>query len=152
MYIEDYEKYVRDFIDKVPNLVFDVIFDNDAFVIDLNRQQLMEGKTHLNEDVRPYYSEDTYFKKPGASDRYIEWKQRITPNPKRNPDAPNLFIDGTFHKTFKLDIESDSIIIYSDDQQIARKFDNIFGLTDDNIAELWNQKVAEYIVDAFLKG
>ena len=154
--------YIQDMLDKaeklqknIPEMVFDVILDNDVWILDLNREQLMEGKTAENEDVSPKYSEDPYFKKEGAAERYIAWKSKITPNPKRNPDAPNLFIDGTFHATFKLSFEGDDIVVTSDSQisrDVSRKFANIFGLTDDNLIELWNQKVCDYIVDKFINN
>lgn len=70
---------------------------NDDLLVILNQKQLMEGKDSEGNDLRPYYSEDPYFKTPEAAQKYIAWKQKITPNSKRNPDAPNLFINGYFH-------------------------------------------------------
>lgn len=152
MYVQDLIDFTTKLKDKIPNLVFDVIFDNDEMIIALNRKQLMEGKTADNEDVRPYYSEDSYFKSADAAKNYIVWKDKITPNPKRNPDAPNLYINGQFHGTFKLAIEGNDIIVTSDSKiarEVTQKFPNIFGLTDDNLIDFWNDKILEAIVKEF---
>lgn len=64
---------------------------------DLQREQMSEGRGVDGKYIRPFYSEDPYFKTPGAAERYALWKEKITPNPKRPFDVPNLLINGYFY-------------------------------------------------------
>lgn len=68
---------------------------------DLQREQMSEGRGVDGEYIRPFYSEDPYFKTAFAAEKYAEWKQKITPNPKRPKDVPNLFINGYFYSTLR---------------------------------------------------
>ena len=104
--------------------------------IELNKEQLMEGKSSEGVNLRPYYSEDTYFKSSIAAKRYIKWKQKITPNPKRYSDAPNLYITGKFHAGFYAlalgyDFEIDSRDNLT--SKIKSKYNHVFGLSPQNI-------------------
>jgi len=74
-----------------------IIEDNAEIIVDLNRDQMMEGRGVDGEFLRPYYSENPYFKTPESAARYARWKQKITPNPQRPLDVPNLFINGYLH-------------------------------------------------------
>lgn len=69
-------------------------------IMRMQYEQLAEGKASSGQDLRPYYSEDSYFKTKAQSDWYRDWKRSIVPavvplRP-RNPDAPNLYINGKF--------------------------------------------------------
>lgn len=70
----------------------------------IQKQQLMEGKDSSGGDLKPGYLEDPFFKTPKAAAAYLRWKQHITPNPKRNPNAPNLFITGVFHGSLNVTV------------------------------------------------
>lgn len=122
--------------------VFFSIADNmSKEFLTANKDQLMEGKTIFGKDIRPYYSEDNYFKSPASAERYRKWKEKITPNPKRNPDAPNLFITGKFHDGFYIKRDGHNFIIDSNDKntfKIKSKFKNIFGLMQENILKFKN--------------
>lgn len=74
-------------------------------IVDLQREQLAEGKAADGNDLRPYYSEDLragggYFKSSQSAANYAAWKETID-NPyqagERNADAPNLYINGKFY-------------------------------------------------------
>lgn len=83
-----------------------IVEDNTDTIVDLQREQMLEGRGVDGEYIRPFYSENPYFKKPGAAQRYAEWKQKITPNAKRPIDVPNLTINDTFHNSLSADVES----------------------------------------------
>ena len=70
-----------------------------------------DGKRPDGNDIRPYYSEDRYFPTPARAEAYKAWKQEITPNPRRNPDAPNLYINGKFHSELGVSFEPDGVEI-----------------------------------------
>lgn len=74
---------------------------------DLQREQMSEGRGVDGEYIRPFYSEDPYFKTAKAAADYANWKERITPNPKRPKDVPNLLINGYFYSSLKAKVEGD---------------------------------------------
>jgi hypothetical protein len=133
----DKAKFVRD---NIPNEVFEIVQKNKDKIVEFNKDQLFEGKTIFNQDIRPYYTEDPFFKTAQAARNYIAWKQRITPNSKRNPNAPNLYINGYYHSSIDLIfsgktplLESRSGSLFS---EINNKYQNIIGLNEDHALSL----------------
>ena len=80
-------------------------------IMALQRARLMDGKRPDGDDIRPYYSEDRYFPTTARAEAYMAWKQEITPNPRRNPEAPNLYINGKFHSELGVSFELDGVEI-----------------------------------------
>ena len=85
-------------------LIGGVIQDHRDDILELQREQLLCGKASSGEDIRPYYSEDLkpsgYFNSVDSAKRYAVWKSTLSYpsfSGKRNPDAPNLYINGQFH-------------------------------------------------------
>lgn len=85
-------------------MIRDVVVRHPDDILELQRRQLFEGKASNGEDIRPYYSEDLkpsgYFHSVESAGRYAAWKQSGINYPysaRRNPDAPNLYINGKFH-------------------------------------------------------
>lgn len=85
-------------------LVRNVIVNHAGDILELQKIQLFEGKAASGEDIRPYYSEDLkpsgYFHSVETAGRYAAWKKEGITYPyaaNRNPDAPNLYINGRFH-------------------------------------------------------
>lgn len=70
---------------------------DDALTI--HKDQLMDGKGSDGQDLKPGYREDPFFKTKESAEKYLGWKQKITPNPDRNPNAPNLYINGEYHNS-----------------------------------------------------
>lgn len=96
-----------------------------ANLVQLNREQMLEGKRRDGKDISPSYFEDPWFKSIESAKAYSEWKDRITPNPKRKKGVPNLFIVGTFHNGITIDVTGESIKFNSDfyaAADIERKF------------------------------
>jgi hypothetical protein len=111
-----------------------IVTDNVDAIADLQRDQMLEGRGVDGAFLRPFYSEDPYFKKPGAALRYARWKQKITPNPQRPLDVPNLIITGVFHESLTANVEGDLVEIetsaaFGDD--VFDKFPKAQGLDED---------------------
>lgn len=101
----------RDLINKIQ--VFDfgqelekIVEDHADDITDLQREQMLEGRGVDGDYIRPFYSENPWFKKPGAAQRYAQWKQKITPNPQRPLDVPNLTVTGVFHDSLSAKVTS----------------------------------------------
>lgn len=100
-----------------------------------NLSQLIDGKTNQGVDISPTYFEDPYFKTQAEAQAYSDWKDRISPRSKRRKGVPNLFINGYFHSTIKVEIQGDSIKYnssFSDAPDIESTFKNIYGLNPDS--------------------
>lgn len=98
-------------------MVRNVLVDHDNDILELQKVQLFEGLTSSGEDMRPYYSEDLkpsgYFHSVESAGRYAAWKQGLnypyTAN--RNPDAPNLYINGKFHSELGVQFSADVVAV-----------------------------------------
>lgn len=104
----------------------------------LNRDQMMKGQDGDGKPIRPRYSEDPFFKTRQQAEEYIRWKWQITPNPFRDPDTPNLFINGQYHYSRQLYIEDRKIKFKSADNnapEIESKYKNLDGLSPESV--LW---------------
>lgn len=93
-----------------------VLMKQEDAIIAAQRQQLFEGKDSDGNDMRPYYSEDLkpegWFHSKDSAMRYAMWKQTGIAYPvqaQRNPDAPNLYINGKFHSELQVGFMSDSV-------------------------------------------
>ena len=125
-------------------LVRNVVVNYPDDILDLQREQLFEGKRPDGEDIRPYYSEDLkpsgYFYTVDSAGRYAAWKQSGINYPyaarNRNPDAPNLYINGRFHDEIGVQFGMDSVGIVPTTgyaQQIMTKYGiDTFGLMMSN--------------------
>jgi len=130
--------------------VRDVVMRHEADIMELQKQQLFEGKAANGEDIRPYYSEDLkpggYFYSVESAGRYAAWKQDGVAYPytaNRNPDAPNLYVNGKFHSELGVEFGADYVLVrgmtsYADN--IVNKYGlRTFGL----MAENWSRLFAE---------
>jgi hypothetical protein len=98
---------------------------------DLNKEQLYDGKTKLGTDIRPSYFEDPYFETYQDAAAYSDWKDKITPNIRRNPGTPNLYINGYYYESRKVVVLPDVILhttTWGEGDEIADKYKNINGL------------------------
>lgn len=101
---------------KSGTLVRDVVVKHPDDILDLQKQQLFQGLSSSGEDIRPYYSEDLkpsgYFHSVASAQRYAAWKKDGISYPysaQRNPDAPNLYINGRFHSELGVRFNADSV-------------------------------------------
>ena len=98
------------------SLVRDAVVNHGEDILELQRQQLFEGKASSGEDLRPYYSEDIkprgWFHSVESAGRYAAWKESAISYPysaQRNPDAPNLYVDGKFHSEIGVEFGADTV-------------------------------------------
>lgn len=115
--------------------------ENKEKVTELIRQQLLEGKDSKGDYLKPTYSTDPYFKKPGAGERYAEWKAKLFPSANRPKDVPNLIITGEFHRSIDFSVNGELINYTSNvyfGAGVMNKFgDKILGLTPDSKKTAW---------------
>lgn len=109
---------------------------NQDEIVELNRDQLWDGKDSTGADITPSYLDDPYFKTKESAAAYMRWKQKITPNPERKPETPNMYINGAYYRSLKLDPGTENFSIKTDSalgRAIDQKFDKLEGLTDDSV-------------------
>lgn len=97
-------------------MVRDVVVQHEADIMELQKIQLFEGLASSGEDIRPYYSEDLkptgYFHSKESAGRYAAWKGDGINYPykaNRNPDAPNLYVNGRFHSELGVQFDADTV-------------------------------------------
>lgn len=85
-------------------IIRDTVVNHGNDILELQKLQLFQGLASNGQDIRPYYSEDLkpsgYFYSVESAKRYSAWKETGIAYPysvDRNPDAPNLYINGRFH-------------------------------------------------------
>lgn len=117
-------------------IVQEIIGADENKYIELQRNQLWDGKGSDDKNLRPSYSEDPYFKKPGAAERYANWKSKITPNPKRDKDTPNLYVVGKFYSEINLQKTNEGYMykVASFGNKVISKFDKALGLNETTLA------------------
>ena len=121
----------------------------DVF-LEINKEQLLAGKTKKGVDITPSYIDDPYFKTPGAAQRYSAWKDKITPSDIRTPGTPNLYINGTFHESISINVSGPIINISASfkGNEIENKYtSDIFGLGGD----FKTKYVSEDLIPVFLR-
>lgn len=126
-------------------LVRFVLEEHTADILELQSKQLLQGKASSGEDIRPYYSEDLkpsgYFRTVESAQRYSVWKEGLNYpySAQRNPDAPNLYINGKFHSELDVFFDRDSVAVTGGSfyaQNIISKYGvQTFGL----MQEYWNE-------------
>lgn len=86
-------------------LIGSVVQNHRVDIMELQKEQLLNGKSSSGEDIRPFYSEDVkphgYFNSIESAKNYAAWKSTLSYpsfSGRRNPDAPNLYINGKFHE------------------------------------------------------
>lgn len=101
-------------------------------LVELNREQMMEGKNKFGQNLTPSYFNDPYFKSAESAKRYSAWKDKITPNPNRPSGTPNYFINGAYHRSIKATVQGGKIVVDSDFKgasNIESKATGIYGLS-----------------------
>lgn len=131
----------------------EAVVNRDNDVLELQRLQLFQGRASSGDDIRPYYSEDVkptgYFHSNESAARYAAWKQNAVPYPvsaERNPDAPNLYVDGTFHSEIEAQFGEDAMTIVGSTANarriIAKYGADTFGLTAENWERIFRERGA----------
>jgi len=154
--IRDYLTRLKTAKEQLPDAVNDALFSNEAKIVDLNKAQLYDGKDVSGNDIHPLYSQDSFFKTPAQAQGYIKWKSKITPNSSRNPDAPNLFINGFHYSMIGLLKKGIDVVIgVKTSNQITSsiegKYKNIYGLNPQNQEKINNEIIIPAINEFLTK-
>lgn len=129
------------------SLIRDVLLLRQEDILQAQRIQLLKGKDSGGEDIRPFYSEDIkpegYFHSVESAGRYSAWKQDLSYpyTVDRNPDAPNLYINGRFHRELGAEFGTDELGIVGltgKAQAIIAKYGkDTFGLNSESWESIW---------------
>jgi hypothetical protein len=133
------------------SVIRDVVTRHADDILDLQREQLFEGKASDGEDIRPYYSEDLkptgWFHSVETARRYAAWKLNKINYPytaNRNPDAPNLYINGRFHDELGVQFGPDAVAVVGSTnyaREIVAKYGlHTFGLMSSKWMVLFQQR------------
>lgn len=141
----------------IPEMVGEILYDHQQEILEMQKRQLLEGKSSSGEDMRPYYSEDLkpqgWFYSVESAGRYADWKGSLDYpySVQRNPDAPNLYINGKFHSELGLSFGAESLTVTGDTGYAMRIIDKYgsehFGLSKENWAVLFKEQglLSEFI-------
>lgn len=103
-------------------------------LLELNSQQMLDGKRRDGQDISPTYLEDPFFKSKKQAQAYSDWKDRITPSSVRKKGVPNLYINGTYHGSIEVDVSGEALLFSSSfpgASDIDRTFPLIHGLNSE---------------------
>jgi hypothetical protein len=127
----------------IPDVVSNVVARTSDVILDLNRDQLLQGRDADGKLLSPTYTEDSYFKSREAAGRYSKMKylQEVAHRRmmvyaelygEKPADVPNLIVTGPFHGSFFISTSMDSYTIgatYRDADDISAKYKNrVYGL------------------------
>ena len=159
----------EEFRDNKASILADLLSQREDELLDRQRDQLASGLNSEGTDIMPPYSADLkpggYFHSPEAAARYAGWKQRIYAPPvhykqkQRNPDTPNLFIDGDgivnggrFYKELTVTV-TDNEILFHGGTAYAEKIVDRFGEQQFGLCEeYWRDVMENGVIETMLKG
>ena len=132
------------------SLVRGVLRSHEDDIMEQQHIQLLEGKGSDGNDLRPYYTEDLkphgYFNDQQSASNYMAWKQSLfyPYTVGRNPNAPNLYINGRFYDEMEVRFEAETMGIFPSSgyaSQIMGKYGlHRFGLSALRWQVLFNEK------------
>lgn len=136
-------------------LVRNVLVRHRDEIMELQLKQLFQGIASSGQDIRPYYSEDLkpggYFNSAESAARYAAWKRDGIHYPyttNRNPDAPNLYINGRFHSELGVEFGVEAVGIVPQTPYaagiVAKYGLSTFGLTGSNWMVIFVEQGAYY--------
>jgi len=137
-------------------LIYDAFIGHEDHFNDvmctLQRDQLMGGLRSDGEQITPSMTRDPFFGgKMKAALKYADRKARLSPDPRRGYDTPNLFINGYFHEGFRVQFRPDEVYMHNDRRVFTTKYgrtsedlyekygEDTFGLTSEN----WDKVLPE---------
>lgn len=126
----------------MPRVIKETLEDDyvQAQLIDLNTEQLSEGKLSNGRDMGFYRSQD-----------YAELKKAIG----KNGDFVDLNFTGDFYGSFIVEMTQNSIGVSATDKKTAdleeRYSEDIFGLTNENFQEFKDYIFKETLIENFKK-
>jgi hypothetical protein len=136
------EKYERAY-NAIPDVVADRVAQTSDVILDLNKDQLLQGRNADGELLSPTYTNDPYFETPDAADRYFRMKRALEGHHRARMryvelygekpiDVPNLIVTGPFQDSMFIRTTRTFYVInsmYQDANEINEKYKGrVFGL------------------------
>lgn len=124
----------------IKELLRKAIFEQRDLISNLNAEQMKEGKTSKNKNIRPKYS-DAYLKQKNKGSYSLN-------------GTPDLFLTGSFQEEITTFVEGDEYFMTSFDEKtgyLTEKYADIFGLTKKNVAivrKIVTERVLELYAEA----
>jgi hypothetical protein len=112
---------------------------NSSLIVEMNKIQLLKGKTSKGENITPTYFDDDYFKSRGQAVGYAVFKSKLDRNPyfaEKGFGTPDFFIKGTLvHDMLTAEIVGDEFIIEPKGKGASfdEKWKDIYGIDDENL-------------------
>ena len=113
-----------------------ILNENEAALKELMRDQMYAGLDGNGKSLTPKYSQDPYFKKPGAGERYARWKDTLWQRdhnsifPAKDIDTPNLIVNGNLiYKVLDFSAASQKMIVTAHSSiipKIEAKYGSVF--------------------------
>lgn len=120
---------------KLAEFAADELRGKETWLADLNREQMLRGENAHGGKITPSYLNDPFFKTPEQARKYAQWKQEITPNPRRDFATPNLIIRGDFHESITAKISSRIVRFETATllgRKVTAKFTNVLGMNPES--------------------
>lgn len=147
-------------LDNVPAKVAEVAREYDDVLLNLNRDQMLQGRDAEGQVLAPSYLDDPYFKSRQAAERYARMKYVLESrhkariwNPQLFPDkdsnTPNLIIRGDFQDAMFIRTSPDGFTIgssYVDAPDIENKYPGLFGLAPESRVYFWNEFLRKELI------
>lgn len=132
--------------------IIKIVGENTELLAELQTMQWDEGRGVDGEFIRPFYSENPYFRTPDAAKKYATWKQKAFPNPQRPYDVPNLYINGYLWKSLYAEVKGEEFEIesaapFADDVFATHK--NARGLNPDSMAKFSERVILPNLKEVF---
>jgi hypothetical protein len=138
------ERYERAYL-AIPGAVAATVARTSDVLLDLNKDQMLQGRDADGNVLTPGYLQDDYFETREQALRYLRMKimlenvhlgrRRFTGvqlYPDKNSNTPNLIVTGPFHNGMFIRVTQDAYTIdssYADADDINAKYNNrVYGL------------------------
>lgn len=142
---------IRSNISNVGYVINEIIKDNSATLLELNKDQILSGVDSDESYFAPTYIADSYFKSTQKAINYMNWKERnkdkynsrITHNlfSPKPADIPNLIVVGTFQNNMYVTTNGSTFTIgstYNQSGNIESKYNNkVFGINNSSRDWFW---------------
>lgn len=144
---------LESFEENVNMIIGQVLGENSEAIVGEVRNQLLNGQTNELKPITPSYLNDPYFANDTQAQAYLEWKRSLAIAGNKNPETPNLFINGYFHRSLFLEIMDSYCEVISlvplGDEIIAKYGKQMFGVNDEyfekNILPIIYDRIINYL-------
>ena len=126
--------------------------DNSGHILSGVKNQLWDGQKPDGSDITPSYLDDPFFKSRKQAEAYANWKMKISKNSRRNKYAPNLFINGYFYNTLKVQTKDTAFEVNSSWNEVGGKYKDALGLSLEHGNEIVDEHIRPQWMEAVEKA